>query len=355
MQVDYLIIGQGISGTWLSYYLEKAKKTFLIIDNNFKNAPSKIAAGLINPVTGRRHVTVWMSDLLFPFAWKSYNELGNQLGITAISRKDIIDFFPTPQMRESFVQRVSEKNEHLLLPDSQMEFEKFFQYEFGFGIVQPGYTAHLETILPAWRHYLKERNLIVEKDFIPADLVINNKGINYHSIAAQKIIFCDGSRGASSPWFANLPFAPNKGEALTLYIGDLPADHIYKKGLTLAPLAQKGEWWLGSDYAWEFDHENPTDEFRLKAEHFLKDWLKVPYEITGHYAALRPATLERRPFVGLHPHYPAIGILNGMGTKGCSLAPYFARQLTDHLVYGNPISADAAVNRFSRILSRNIS
>lgn len=355
MYVDYLIIGQGISGTWLSYFFEKAKKSFLVIDNNSKNAPSKIAAGLINPVTGRRHVTVWMSDILFPFAWKSYNELGSQLGITAISRKDIVDFFPTPQMRESFILRVSEKNEHLLLPDSSMEFEKFFIYEFGFGLVKPGYTAHLETILPAWRQYLKEKNLIVEEDFIPADLLIHNKGITYQNITAQKIIFCDGNSGVDNPWFANLPFAPNKGEALTLYIGDLPDNFIYKKGLTLAPLAQKGEWWLGSAYAWEYDHKNPTDEFRTKAEQVLKDWLKVPYEITSHYAALRPATLERRPFVGIHPHYSSIGILNGMGTKGCSLAPYFASQLTDHLVSGSPISEDASVNRFSRILSRNIS
>jgi glycine/D-amino acid oxidase-like deaminating enzyme len=355
MQVDYLIIGQGISGTWLSYYLQKEKKTFLLIDNNFKNAPSKIAAGLINPVTGRRHVTVWNADILFPFAWEAYAELGNQLGITAISRKDIIDFFPTPQMRESFVQRASEKNEFLTLPDKQMGFEKFFHFEFEYGMIQPGYTVHLETILPAWRHHISERGLILEEDFIPGHLLIQGDGINYHDISAHKIIFCDGNSSANSTWFANLPFAPNKGEALTLYIGELPDNYIYKKGLTLAPLAQQGEWWLGSSYAWEYEHENPTEEFRRKAEQVLKDWLKIPYKITGQYAALRPATLERRPFVGLHPHYPSIGILNGMGTKGCSLAPYFARQLKDHLLFNSPISADAAVTRFSKILSRNIS
>jgi glycine/D-amino acid oxidase-like deaminating enzyme len=62
MHVDYLIIGQGVSGTFLSYYLQKEKKSFLVIDNNDNNTPSKIAAGIINPVTGRRMVTVWMAD-----------------------------------------------------------------------------------------------------------------------------------------------------------------------------------------------------------------------------------------------------------------------------------------------------
>jgi len=67
---------------------------------------------------------------------------------------------------------------------------------------------------------------------------------------------------------------------------------------------------------------------------------------------LRPATLERRPFVGLHPLYPNVGILNGMGTKGCSLAPFFAKQLTGLLVSNTAIEPDADIKRFSRILSK---
>src|SRR5688572_9117860 len=108
MQVDYLIIGQGISGTWLSYYLQKEGRSFLVIDNNDRNAASRLAAGIINPVTGRRHVKVWMAEEIIPFAQEAYSMIGNELNITAISRKDIIDFFPSPQMQVSFMQRVEE-------------------------------------------------------------------------------------------------------------------------------------------------------------------------------------------------------------------------------------------------------
>src|SRR5688572_14344251 len=45
-QTEFLIIGQGISGTWLSYYLQKANKSFLVIDNNQSNSASRIAAGI---------------------------------------------------------------------------------------------------------------------------------------------------------------------------------------------------------------------------------------------------------------------------------------------------------------------
>jgi hypothetical protein len=52
--------------------------------------------------------------------------------------------------------------------------------------------------------------------------------------------------------------------------------------------------------------------------------------------------------------FETVGILNGMGTKGCSLAPFFARQLTDHLVYGIPIARDADVARFKKILAKEV-
>ncbi len=111
MHPEFLIIGQGISGTWLSYWLLKEGRTVHVIDDNRADAPSRVSAGVINPITGRRHVTVWMADQLFPFAYQHYHEMGALLGITGISEKKIIDFFPNPQMRQSFLNRCSESND----------------------------------------------------------------------------------------------------------------------------------------------------------------------------------------------------------------------------------------------------
>ena len=122
--------------------------------------------------------------------------------------------------------------------------------------------------------------------------------------------------------------------------------------MMLAPLSTPGLWWIGSNYAWEFDSPNPTPAFKEKTEALLKEWLKVPFKIVDHLAGIRPATLERRPFVGLHPIHPNIGILNGMGTKGCSLAPYFAKQLVEQLLYNKPVLPEADISRFTKILMR---
>ncbi len=355
MKVDYLLIGQGISGTWLSYFLLRENKSFLVMDDNNPNAPSRLAAGIINPVTGRRHVSTWMIEMLLPYVWEEYTQLGKQLGINAISQKNVTDFFPSPQMRESFIKRVEEKGEYVSEPEDPNQFRPLFNYEFGCGEIKPVYTAHLETIIPAWRNKLAAEGLLRDEKLDLEQLVVEKDYIRYKDIEASKIIFCDGVVCAQNPWFQLLPFAPNKGEALLVSIPGLSKDRIYKKGMLLVPMVQPDQWWLGAAYEWEFKDALPSDDFRKKGEQLLQHWLKLPYTIQDHIASIRPATLERRPFVGLHPRYPSIGILNGMGTKGCSLAPYFAEQLTRYLVHGEPLHPEGDVKRFTRILSRNIS
>ncbi|MES1215052.1 MAG: FAD-dependent oxidoreductase [Bacteroidota bacterium] len=353
MNVEFLILGQGICGTFLSYYLKKENKSFLIIDNNNQSSPSKIAAGIINPVTGRRMVTTWMIEELLPFTWHVYSEIGHALNITAISQKNIIDFFPTPQMLEAFKKRIEEGADYLHSFPEQNHFNPFFKYEFGCGEIRPVYTAHTETILPAWRQLLKNENLLLEENFEIDQLIVSEDKIQYKEITADKIIFCDGADGFNNSYFKLLPFAPNKGEALIVEIPGLPDHFIYKKGMLLTPLQSKDTFWIGSSYEWDFTDADPTKKFRDSTERLLKDWLKIPFRIIDHKAGVRPATLERRPFAGFHPFHKNVGILNGMGTKGCSLAPYFAKQLVDHLLHKTPLQADADISRFHKILARN--
>lgn len=352
MQVDYLIIGQGICGTLLSWFMKREGKSFFIIDDNNKNASSKIAAGIINPVTGRRYAYAWMIEDIMPFAVHTYNEIGNYLDTKLVFQKSIIDFFPSPQMRNAFIDRLTENDTYLHSYPDQNHFNQFFNYDFGCGEIRPAYIAHIQVLLSSWKEKLIEWNCIQSEKFDTNELKIEKDFITYQNITAEKIIFCDGVNGVSNPWFQLLPYAPNKGEALIIECNELTNEHIYKKGLMLAPLPEKNICWIGSNYQWEFENDQPSEQFYKHATTVLNGWLKKPYKVLNHKAAVRPATLERRPFAGFHPQFQNIGILNGMGTKGTSLAPFFAHQLVQHLVYNFPISPEADVRRFTRILSK---
>jgi glycine/D-amino acid oxidase-like deaminating enzyme len=352
MQVDYLIIGQGLCGTWLSYYLQKAGRSFVIIDQPQPFSASALAAGIVNPVTGRRIVKTWMIDELLPYVQQRYQEIGNSLQIECISQRNIIDFFPTPQMKLAFDERFAADTGYLSRPADQNQWYTHFNYDFGVGEIQPCYLVNLSLLLPQYRKQLEQRHQIRSELFDVEQLSLTNTSIRYQDIEADKIIFCDGTGGNSNPYFKNLPFAPNKGEILLVQIPGLPATKIYKKGINLVPW-KEDVFWMGSSYEWAFTDAQPSDLFRKKSEIVLKEWLRIPFTIIDHLAAVRPATLERRPFAGLHPQYPQIGILNGMGTKGCSLAPYFAEQMVNHLLDGQPLHPEASISRFKRILGRS--
>ncbi len=352
MTTEFLIIGQGLCGTWLSWWLKKMDRSVLVIDEYNENSPSRVAAGIINPVTGRRHVSTWMAETILPFAKEQYQLLGNQLGLNGISEKTLIDFFPSPQMRLSFLKRVEEQGEYVQLPSNENEFRDQFKYDFGFGKIFPTYTAHLENLLPAWRKLLKDAGELVEIQFDKKQIIFENDGIRYNDIRASVIIFCDGPSGIEDPWFGNLPYALNKGEILLAQIEDLNPDHLYKRSLSLVPLAEKNLWWIGSNYGWKLEPVVISKAFREQTEAQLKNWLKRPFNIIDHKISLRPANIERRPFAGRHPLYPSLAILNGMGSKGTSLAPWYAKQLAEHLVSAKSIDPEASVNRFRQILSR---
>jgi glycine/D-amino acid oxidase-like deaminating enzyme len=433
-QVDVLIIGQGICGTFLSLELERVGLSYLVIDEAKTPNPdmpsgavtgacstlsaSRAAAGLINPVTGRRLVTTWMIDELLAFAQERYGQLATVLGASFLERVHVTDFFPTAQMRLAFLRRLEEDDSYLRLPENEHNWDSCFHYELGYGIISPCYLVDVPGLLTAARKRMLEQGVLREDRFESGELevealrgaalrdgaggatlsagalegaaqssgVLGGGGVKYQDIEARRIVFCDGVESFAGPYFSRLPFAPNKGEVLIVDIpgleeaaarlgeastrldgiamgssagsGKMDGDTgtgtdrtIFKKGISLAPW-QEGLYWVGSSYEWSFETAGPTEAFRQKTEMALKEWVKLPFRVVDHIAAVRPATLERRPFVGFHPVYPAVGILNGMGTKGCSLAPYFARQLVENMKNGSPILPDADILRFTKVLSR---
>jgi glycine/D-amino acid oxidase-like deaminating enzyme len=355
MQTQFLIVGQGLCGTWLSYYLQQAGASFIVIDVPCSFSASKVASGIINPVTGRRMVKTWMIDELLPFAKRAYENMGQLLQQEAIVPISTIDFFPTPQMQLAFEERYrNDGADYLSLPLTTQQWKQQFSFDFGAGIIEPCFLVQLHSLLPTWRKQLENRQQLLEAHFVIDELIINDDSIQYNDITAEVIIFCDGIAGSHHSYFKNLPFAATKGEMLLAEIPHLPPTAIYKKGMSLVPW-QGNTWWIGSSFEWEIENDKPSEAFRNKATQLLKSWLKTSFTIVAHHASIRPGTLERRPFVGRHPHHRPVAIFNGMGTKGCSLAPYFAQQLTNYLLHNTPIMPEADVNRFSKVLLRNLS
>jgi glycine/D-amino acid oxidase-like deaminating enzyme len=350
----YIIVGQGISGTMLAWYLEQAKQSFVVIDTPLPNSASRVSSGIINPVTGRRIVKTWMIDTLMPFAADAYRTLEKVLSANLVQETSIYTIFPTVQMRQAFLQCLENKEEtaaHLRLTDDEV-MQEFIHPGFGNGEIHPALVVNIPLLIQRYREKLRQQNQLLETPFLHSELIVGEKSVQYKNITAKAILFCEGVAGAENPFFKNLPFAPNKGEALLIAAHGLPRKKIIKKGLSISPVGEEDLFWAGGTHHWEYTHDQPDETVKTQLLTQLQNILITPFTVVEHIAALRPATLERRPFVGMHPAHAGVGILNGMGSKGASLSPYFARQLADHLTQSAAIWEEADVQRFRSVLLR---
>lgn len=345
---DIIIVGQGISGTVLSSALMEQHQKVLVIDDGNIKAASKIASGVINPVTGRRIVKTWQIDEVMPTAVRIYKALENKLNIKIIQQCNIINFHASEQMQKAFEDRIAEDPTYLSTSPLQDTIAAAFEASFGYTVIDPCWLIHLENLLHHWRQYLIEKNTFLQDVFDFKKLDITAEKIIYENYTANKIIFCEGAKGQDNPYFKQLPFAPNKGEALLVKINDLDNQFIYKKAVSIVPW-KDSIFWVGSNYEWDNYNDDPSPSFKEKTMAALNEWLQLPYEVVDHIAAVRPANTQRRPFVGTHPTFKNMGIFNGMGTKGCSLAPYFAQQMTEHILHHTPIDNEATIDRFHNL------
>ena len=340
-------------GTLLSRELLARGKSILVIDESLPNTASKVASGVINPVTGRRIVRTWRIEELLPFALNTYTNIGNELDVEIVKQCNILDFHPSRQMAEAFEERLPEEANYLSKVHSPEEWNNLFNFHYSIGEIKHCLLVDLQTMLPLCRSKLIENNVLLQTRFSWQECDVKPTSVVYKNYEAEKIICCEGVAGFDNPYFKNLPYSRMKGEALIVSIPGLPRNNIFKQGLNIVPW-KDDLFWIGSTYEWNFKDLLPTPAWRKKVEQQLEYWLKLPFNIVDHLAAERPANMERRPFVGLHPQHNSVAILNGMGAKGCSLAPFFAHQLANYLIDGSPIYEEADVKRFEKVLARKM-
>ncbi len=352
MEYDYFIVGQGLCGSLLARQLINAGKRILVIDDGKPDASSRVAGGLINPVTGKRMVRSWLIEQLLPTAIAEYTAIGNEIQEQVVAVTDIIDCYTSSDDKQQFLERALADSEFLYTDDLSVTFNQYFHLPFGTGQIKPALHIKIDTILNFWRSRLDASGMLAHTTFKLQECHVAPESVTWSGITASGIIFCDGETANSNPYFQMLPWSKDKGEVLIASIPSLPGNHIYRHGhISIVPW-KDGLFWVGASHDWKYETTAPTDAFRTNTISVLKKWLKVPFGIIDHRSSVRPANFDRKPFVGFHPQAKNVGIFNGMGGKGFSMAPFFARQFAAHIITGDPILSDVSTERYKKILSR---
>ena len=348
-QADFIIVGQGVAGTLLAHFLEENGQTVFAVDRYSANAASQVAAGIINPITGRRYVKSWRADELIPFAVQTYRKLEQKLGVPIFHPRNIIRTLFNQGEENDWLARTGDPGYQPYMLDQAVldDYATKTVLAYSYGEVTHSGQTDLARLTQAYRNRLCEQDQLLETAFDYGQLEASGNRVRYaDEVEAQAIIFAEGYQGSSNPYFSYLPFGGAKGEVLIVRIPDAHFEKILKHRIFVVPLAEADLYWVGSTYDWKYDGPTPTQKGRDFLEQRLQDVLNLPFEIVAHGAAVRPTVKDRRPFLGRHPKLETVFIFNGLGTKGASLGPYWAHHLTEHLLQGAALDPAVDIRRF---------
>lgn len=336
---DYLIVGQGIAGTMFAHFLLKRGRRILVADNYNPTSASNIAAGLFNPITGKRFVKTWKADTVLPFAEQTYGALEIIFNEEFYFSKNILRVLDGPD-DINLIMNKSKDPEYIgyFNPVSKTDQQKVIE------ITGAGYVD-MAKLIKLYRSRLLFEHALIECSVRNEDLVFEDDRVLWNNKFFGKVIFCEGYKASSNPFFSWLPFVLTKGEILIIHCRDFKQRKIRMKDVFVLPLGND-YYKVGSTYQWDDLNDIPTEKGRRVLSQKLDNLLGCSYEIVEQLAGVRPTVKDRKPLIGMHPEHFNIGIFNGLGAKGASLAPFFANHFIEYLEDGKPLDIEVDIKRF---------
>ena len=323
---DYLIVGQGIAGSFLAWNLLQQGKSVVIIDNSHFESSSMVSAGIINPITGRRFALTDEFLQYFEFAQQVYGELEKLFGQKFFEVKPILRAFQNQDEYDHCLR----KYEQNLLADYLESFNKPRTYSenmndaLGSIVISKAGFCHAARILKSFKEFFIRQKVLIQQKFVYDDLKIRDDHVQFQGDKFHEVIFCEGHQARFNPWFQHVSFNCVKGEILRIEMEakDLP-DCILNKGKWCVPLGSS-RWNAGATYDLDNLDCKTTEEGRQEILAGLNAFLSRDIKVVDHQAGIRPVLENQKPILEQHPEMPYMSIFNGLGSKGFLLAPYLA-------------------------------
>ena len=342
--LDVIIVGQGLAGSVMAARLMRSGRSVLVIDKGHEKSSSRIAAGVFNPVALKRTSLSWRANEMVKEARDFYSYAGKLTGLTYFRETPLFRIFPDDNEKKAWTNSEKGNLEGYLGNTTTLNDIDVFN-PYGAGEVKQTGWMDLPLFLGSVREMLKEKNCLLAEDFDFSMLKAGAEKVEYNGHHARMIIFCEGWQGYTNPYFSYLPFSLNKGEVVKIDVPGLSLDGIIHKNIFILPLPD-GSYRAGATFRWNDLSNEPTEEGVHELKEKISKVIKPAFTITGADAGIRPATRDRRPFLGKHPEYSSVVIFNGLGSKGVMMAPLLAKELEEHLFEKGKLHPETDINRF---------
>jgi glycine oxidase len=305
----------GLAGCCLAWQRHFRGEAFTWEDDDRPGGASRVAAGLINPVTGKNFSPSWRIAEFMPEAEAFYAQVGELL--------DKQLWFPLPVWR-------------LVAED------EWAKVESKLGEAEP-WIERIEEDVPGWSRaiVLKGGGRVATREFCEGTRAYfaERRGLRQDAAAT---VLCEGAAGLMAGRLGRHRCA--KGEILTVRAPWRNDRILIGGGGWLTPTG--GDTFkVGSTYVWDRLDGEPTAEGRAKVEKIARLLGGDDFEVIAHEAGVRPIVRKSQPVIG--PLEDGSVVFNGLGSKGSLYAPRVAARLTAWLAGETEIAAELDVRCLS--------
>jgi glycine oxidase len=307
----WTIVGQGLAGTCLAWELWKRGAAFTLADRE-AGGSSRVAAGMINPVTGKNFEPSARIGDFHPQAMAFYAEVEKVMGEAIWHPLPVLRLAATEKEWAKMVSKTSLPEVIPWLERANVKVEGWL----GAMELRGGGRLDTRTFLDASREFFRKHDIYQQSEIAEP---------------GARRIWCEGAAGLIRGRFG--PHRCAKGEILTVRAAGWDDTHIrIGAGGWLVPLGG-GVFRAGSTYEWNELDETPTEAGRARVEEIAtRLGGGGGFEVIAHEAGIRPILRRSEPLIG--PLGDGDWMFNGLGSKGSLYAPGMARKLADWLLDG---------------------
>lgn len=316
-----VIAGQGIAGSMLAWACERAGIAFRIFDPGHAKAASRVAAGLVSPLTGQRLVPTWRFSEWRDPVLAIYREMETELGVPIVRELRIERRFRNTRQRELFCSRIER-------PEVAPWVESVGHHAL---ILRGAFQVDTGVLIARLRERWRQRGEL-QNSTVPTAL----------DGETETIIWCTG---AVPPPGLSIPWEPSRGEIVRGELAGLAHDTVLNDGQWVLPM-NGTEVIVGA----LFDRDDLTvgvttvgqAELMAAAERLTGRSLTAARGDSG----IRVNVPDRRPVAGWADTRQRVGVLGSLAAKGALWAPMLAQQWCADGLAGDQLDPAVRVARF---------
>lgn len=341
-----VVVGAGLAGTVLGRTLQKRGWSVRIYQQTKPGSATPVAAGLWNPINFFRLIPGWRVEEALPAMLDFFEDEERDLGQIFLNHRP-------------YVQPILHQAHRLQWEDAAAKYPRWLDAHWqgagdaglhalerswgvlAWGLVREAGWLDVERYILACRQRWQSQGQWVDALWTEAEQV------KQHSVVDARGVFAQSEGG----YLARMK--PTKGELVEFTLPNGPATVMIKRDLFLQPLGGD-RYRAGATFEWHDFSADPTAQGKAQLQAGLVQLLGE--DLAGAHdfeykAGIRPASHDRRPYVGAHPGGANRWVFNGFGAKGVLLAPLLAAELAAAMEGKGVLNPEADTKRLGPLLS----